>query len=101
MKGTRMPTKKLSEDATGVYIIAATPFTDDAELDLASTDSLTDFYLDKGVTGLTILGMMGEAPTLTESEILTVMGRGLKRVNSPAPIFLCFTHASNTHLESP
>ena len=51
----------INETTRGVYVIAATPFADNGELDLESVDSLTDFYLDKGVTGLTILGMMGEA----------------------------------------
>ncbi|KAB0275546.1 dihydrodipicolinate synthase family protein, partial [Klebsiella pneumoniae] len=52
---------RIDEQTSGVYVIAATPFADDGELDLASLDSLTDFYLDKDVAGLTILGMMGEA----------------------------------------
>jgi 4-hydroxy-tetrahydrodipicolinate synthase len=94
-----MPTKKLNEDASGVYIIAATPFTDQGELDLESTDSLTDFYLEKGVTGFTILGMMGEAPKLTESETLTVMSRVLKRVDSRVPVVVGVSHASNQHVE--
>ncbi len=38
-------TAKLTEAAKGVYIIAATPFTDDGALDLQSVDTLTDFYL--------------------------------------------------------
>ena len=42
-------TAKLSENAKGVYIIAATPFTDDGALDLQSVDTLTDFYLRCGV----------------------------------------------------
>ena len=33
----------LNENARGVYIIAATPFTDDGALDLQSVDTLTDF----------------------------------------------------------
>ena len=39
-----MATDKISESSNGVYIIAATPFADDGELDLASIDSLIDFY---------------------------------------------------------
>ena len=35
----------LTEKARGVYIIAATPFTDEGALDLASLDTLTDFEL--------------------------------------------------------
>ena len=34
----------------GVFIISATPFTENGELDLSSTDSMVDFYLDSGVS---------------------------------------------------
>ena len=58
-------TAKLTEAAKGVFIIAATPFTDEGALDLQSVDTLTDFYLGCGVHGFTLLGMMGEAHKLT------------------------------------
>ena len=94
-----MTAAKISETTKGVYIIAATPFTDDGALDLESTDSLTDFYLDKGVTGFTILGMMGEAPKLTEEETLTVMDRVLQRIDGRVPVVVGVSHASNRHVE--
>ena len=53
--------------ASGVYIIAATPFTDDGAVDTASLDRLMDFYIGCGITGITVLGIMGEAPTTTGS----------------------------------
>ena len=70
-----MSTGKLTEAAKGVYIIAATPFTDEGALDLPSVDSLTDFYLSCGVHGFTLLGMMGEAHKLTAEESLSVVTR--------------------------
>lgn len=70
---------KLTEQAKGVFIIAATPFTDDGALDLYSIDSLTDFYLGCGVHGFTLLGMMGEAHKLTAEESLTVVNRVIAR----------------------
>jgi len=91
--------EKLNEKTKGVYIIAATPFADDGALDLDSTDSLTEFYLEKGVTGFTILGMMGEAPKLTDEETLVFMKRVLKRVGSRAPVVIGVSHASNRHVE--
>ena len=63
-----MATHRLDESAAGVYIICATPFTDRGELDLDSAERLIDFYIEKGVTGITILGMMGEALKLTPDE---------------------------------
>lgn len=89
----------LNEEAKGVYIIAATPFADDGEVDLYSVDSLTDFYLEKGVTGFTILGMMGEAPKLTEEETTLVMDRILKRVAGKAPVVVGVSNPSNRNVE--
>ncbi|VDR28486.1 Dihydrodipicolinate synthase [Raoultella terrigena] len=90
---------ELNEQANGVYIISATPFTDSGELDLASADSLTDFYLEKGVSGITILGMMGEAHKLTEEEALSFMQRVLARVNGQVPVVVGVSHASHRHVE--
>lgn len=85
---------RIDESATGVYIIAATPFTETGALDLASTDSLVDFYLDKGVTGLTILGMMGEAHTLTDEESLQFTQQVLRRVDGRVPVVVGVSHAA-------
>ncbi|MEK9647334.1 MAG: dihydrodipicolinate synthase family protein, partial [Alphaproteobacteria bacterium] len=61
----------IEETARGVYAIAATPFMENGALDLDSTRRMVDFYLDCGVSGLTILGVMGEAPKLSADESLT------------------------------
>lgn len=45
-----------------------TPFTDDGRLDLTSLESLTDFLVKLGVDGLVVLGVMGEAPKLSQRE---------------------------------
>lgn len=74
-----MTAGKLDETAKGVYIIAATPFTDDGALDLQSIDTLTDFYLRSGVHGFTLLGMMGEAHKLTADESIEVVKRVIGR----------------------
>jgi 4-hydroxy-tetrahydrodipicolinate synthase len=81
-------TEKLTEDARGVYIISATPFTDTGELDLASADSLVEFYLEKGVTGMTILGMMGEAPKLAPDESIIFLEHMLNRVAGRVPVIV-------------
>ncbi len=81
-------TTKLTEDARGVYIISATPFTDRGELDLSSADRLVDFYLEKGVTGMTVLGMMGEAPKLAPDESVTFLQHMLKRVDDRMPVIV-------------
>jgi 4-hydroxy-tetrahydrodipicolinate synthase len=77
---------KLDESAKGVYIISVTPFTDSGVLDLDSTDRMVDFYMEKGVTGFTLLGMMGEAPKLTMAESRSFVQRVLKRLNGKVPV---------------
>ncbi|WP_210603538.1 dihydrodipicolinate synthase family protein, partial [Staphylococcus aureus] len=72
--------------AKGVYVIAVTPFTDDGALDLASIDSMVDFYEGAGVTGLTVLGQLGKAPKLTAEESRTVVERVLKRLDGRLPV---------------
>src|SRR6266536_5541219 len=59
--------------ARGVYAIAVTPFHPDGRLDADSIARATDFYLRCGVTGLTVLGIMGEAPKLEAEEALAVV----------------------------
>jgi 4-hydroxy-tetrahydrodipicolinate synthase len=76
----------LDETATGVFVIAVTPFTETGALDLESTDRMVDFYLEKGATGLTVLGMMGEAPKLTGEESAIVVRRVLARVAGRVPV---------------
>jgi 4-hydroxy-tetrahydrodipicolinate synthase len=78
--------KKLDASARGVYVIAVTPFTKDGTLDLASTDRMVDFYLDCGATGLTVLGIMGEATKLTAEESRTFVQQVLKRVAGRVPV---------------
>src|SRR5690606_25191665 len=49
------------------------------EVDVAGIDKLTDFYLEKGADGITVLGMMGEAPKLSPGEAVTVVKRTIAR----------------------
>jgi len=74
---------KLDHTAKGVYTIAVTPFTPDGAVDTASVDRMTDFYLSCGVSGLTILGMMGEAPKLDPAESLAIAQQVVRRANIP------------------
>ena len=76
------PTMSLST-ARGVYVIAPTPFLDDGRVDNASVDRMTDFFLAAGVTGITVLGQMGEAPKLDHAEALDVAQRVIRRATVP------------------
>jgi 4-hydroxy-tetrahydrodipicolinate synthase len=77
---------RLDESASGVYVISATPFTEDGGLDLDSARSLMDFYLACGVTGITVLGIMGEAPKLSPDEGLQFVKTVLKQVDGKVPV---------------
>jgi len=69
----------ITTKTSGVFVIACTPFTDDGAIDVASVDSMVDFYYGKGADGLTILGMMGEAPKLTQAESMAITRQTLAR----------------------
>ena len=71
----------LDTSANGVYIIAATPFTDDGAVDIASLDRLMDFYIGCGITGITVLGIMGEAPKLAHAESVALTRQVVRRAN--------------------
>ncbi|WP_165224381.1 dihydrodipicolinate synthase family protein [Affinirhizobium pseudoryzae] len=69
----------ITSGSRGVFVIAVTPFTETGALDHDSIDRMVDFYDEKGADGLTILGMMGEAPKLTQAESIEVTKRTLAR----------------------
>ena len=87
-----MKQHRMTESARGIYVISATPFTDDGQLDLDSSDRLGEFYLAEGVDGLTILGVMGEAPKLNEAEQLEFCRRVLKRIDGRVPVIVGVTN---------
>jgi 4-hydroxy-tetrahydrodipicolinate synthase len=80
------------EQSSGVYTIAATPFLPDGRLDLESVERLSDFYLECGVTGLTVLGVMGEAPKLEAEESIDLVHRFVQRARK-VPIVVGVTSA--------
>lgn len=79
---------KLDGSARGVYLITVTPFTESGALDLDSTDRMVDFCLAKGVSGLTVLGIMGEATKLTAEESTVFVKRVLARVAGRVPVIV-------------
>lgn len=73
----------ISADTKGVYAIAPTPFHPDGRLDVGSIDTMVDFYERCGVDGLTILGIMGEAPKLEAQESIEIVKRVVGRFSKP------------------
>jgi len=93
-------TRLLDEGAKGVYIIAATPFADNGALDLDSTDRMTDYYLRVGCDGMTILGVMGEAPKLSPEESAQFAERVLRRVAGRIPVVVGVSAPGMTVMKS-
>src|SRR5471032_2040727 len=73
---------KLTHKAAGTFAIAPTPFHDDGRIDDKSIDRLTDFYAEVGCDGVTVLGILGEAPKLDGSEAEEVAKRFVKRAKN-------------------
>lgn len=96
----------LDETAKGVFTIAATPFLPDGALDLPSLDRLVDAYIAKGATGLTILGMMGEAEKLSADESIEVIQTVTRHSDIPvivgvsAPGFAAMSTLSNAAMDA-
>nr|MBA2442625.1 dihydrodipicolinate synthase family protein [Rubrobacter sp.] len=70
----------------GVCTIALTPFTEDGAVDPGGIDSLAESYLGSGVHGITVLGIMGEAGKLSDSERGAVARRYLSAVDGRVPV---------------
>ena len=72
---------KLTPEARGTFAIAPTPFFDDGRIDFDSIDRLTDFYAEVGCDGVTVLGILGEAPKLEPQESLAIVKRAVAVMN--------------------
>ena len=90
----------LDESANGVYVIAVTPFLPDGAVDMESTDRMVDFYLEAGATGLTVLGIMGEAPKLTGAESAAFVRRIVARVAGRVPVIVGVSAPGFAQMES-
>jgi 4-hydroxy-tetrahydrodipicolinate synthase len=74
------------EDLRGVYTIALTPFTDEGDVDAGSIETLSESYLEAGVHGITVLGIMGEAHKLSDRERSEVAKRYLSAAGGRVPV---------------
>ena len=69
----------MAREAQGVFVIAPTPFHADGRIDDSSIDRMTDFFLKAGVTGMTVLGQLGEAPKMAHDESVSIVKRVVAR----------------------
>jgi 4-hydroxy-tetrahydrodipicolinate synthase len=82
---------------SGVFHIMATPFTDGGELDARGLPRLVEAALATGITGVTLLGIAGEAHRLTDEERRRVVEGVVKEVRGRVPVVVGVS-ASGTHL---
>jgi 4-hydroxy-tetrahydrodipicolinate synthase len=73
---------KLTHEAKGTFAISPTPFHEDGRIDEKSIDRLMDFYAEVGCDGVTVLGILGEAPKLDGTEAEEVAKRFVKRAKN-------------------
>jgi 4-hydroxy-tetrahydrodipicolinate synthase len=73
---------KLNNTACGVFPIAPTAFHSNGDIDFDSMQKLTDFYVDSGCKGITVLGQLGEAPKLSHEESIQVTTQMIQRAQS-------------------
>jgi 4-hydroxy-tetrahydrodipicolinate synthase len=84
-------------DWTGIFHIMATPFECDGTLDADGLARLVTRALDTGISGITILGIAGEAHRLTDGERERIIAGVVKEVAGRVPVVVGVS-ASGVHL---
>ena len=83
----------------GVIAIATTPFDDTGQIDFNSVDKLADYYLESGVSGVTILGVMGEAHKLNIDEQKSLVVHYIDRLKDKVPVIVGVSNPGLDNLE--
>jgi 4-hydroxy-tetrahydrodipicolinate synthase len=77
----------------GVYPILATPFLDDERPDLESFDRLVRFMARLGMDGVTVLGVLGEANRMLDSEREAIVRTAVKAAEGRLPVIVGTSHS--------
>lgn len=64
---------------SGSIVALVTPLTDDGEIDLAAWDSLLDWHLEAGTSGVVVAGTTGESVTLKAGEADELLAHAVAR----------------------
>ncbi len=91
-------TKKF-RDMKGVIAIATTPFDNENLIDFESVDRLSDYYIKSKVSGVTILGVMGEAHKLNIEEQKSLIKRYINNLINIVPVIVGVSNAGLDNLE--
>ena len=90
---------KKFKDMKGVIAIATTPFDNENLIDFESVDRLSDYYIKSKVSGVTILGVMGEAHKLNIEEQKTLIKRYVNNLINNVPVIVGVSNAGLDNLE--
>jgi 4-hydroxy-tetrahydrodipicolinate synthase len=72
---------------SGAYTALVTPFSPDGtSLDVKAFEALVEWQISSGIAGLVACGTTGEAPTLSESELCTVVQKTVKVAKGRVPV---------------
>lgn len=80
--------------SAGVHSVIVTPFAADESLDERALRSVVDYYLDSGVAGLLVLGVLGEADRLADAERERVQEIVLEHVGGRVEVTVGVSHAA-------
>ena len=87
------------KDMKGVIAIATTPFNNKNLIDFESVDRLSNYYIESKVSGVTILGVMGEAHKLNIEEQKTLIKRYVNNLINTVPVIVGVSNAGLDNLE--
>ena len=76
----------MSGPIAGTWFVCPTPFDDDGTVDADSIATLAEAAIDWGVDGLTVLGVMGEATSLTDAERDAVQDAFVSAASGRVPV---------------
>lgn len=79
---------------TGLTAVAVTPLTATGQVDTASVGALMEFYVDCGVAGVALLGVMGEANRLTAAESQLVLAAAAEALAGRVPFLVGVSDSS-------
>ena len=77
----------------GIYNITPTPFQADGSLDEDSLARLTEFTINAGVDGMTILGVLGETGKVSEAERERIIAKVIEAAAGRIPICVGTSHS--------
>ena len=87
------------QESKGVIAIATTPFDEKNYIDYESVESLADYYLESGVSGVTILGVMGEAQKLNIEEQKSLIKKYSDKLKNKVPVIVGVSNPGIDNLE--